>query len=482
MYRPAYQAGVGTVTGNPIGFGRRLRFRYICPLLPIKSGLQVFVVSITPLTNTDRLLAQTGMTTISCGIDFGTSNSSVAMATDGTISLVPVENDHITIPSAIFFQQADNLPVYGRAAVNSFFDREPGRFMRSLKRVLGTSLMKQGTLVNGTSMSFATIITHFLTHIKGKADAVANQEIDHVVMGRPVHFVDNDPEADGRAQAELLAIAQRIGFKHIEFQFEPIAAAFAHEAKLRGEKLAIVADLGGGTSDFTVIKLSDRYIHKPDRSSDILANTGIRVGGNDFDKALSLAAIMPELGYRTTYGAKNLEVPLKPYHDLSEWSKVNFLYTPKIRMQVRQLLHQSHDKKRYGRLLQVLEDETGHALLAVAEEAKIALSGQEDYRAPVDFIEDDFIIVLKRILFEQAIQDDVDRIAASARQCLLEAGVRKEAIELVILTGGSTEVNAIQAAFKALFPNAAIAQENKLSSVGLGLAYASHHKFAETHA
>ncbi|GAB3959267.1 Hsp70 family protein [Spirosoma harenae] len=420
------------------------------------------------------------MATVSCGIDFGTSNSSIAIAQDGNISLVPVENAHVTIPSAIFFRRIDNIPFYGRTAVSLFFDRQEGRFMRSLKRVLGTSLMKQGTLVNGASMNFSTIIAAFLSHIKAKADLIAGQEIDSVVMGRPVHFVDNDPAADERAQAELQAIAQRIGFKHIDFQFEPIAAAFAHETKIKGEKLAIVADLGGGTSDFTVIRLSDQYIHKPDRSSDILANTGVRVGGNDFDKELSLAAIMPELGYRSTYGDKNLEVPLKPYIDLAEWSKVNFLYTPKTIMQVRQLLHQSHDKKRYRRLLQVLENETGHTVLASTEESKIALSSHQEYNTSLDFIESDFFIPISRVLFEQAIQDDVDKIASSARQCLQDAGVNSKAINLVILTGGSTEVRSIQATFKALFPNASIADENKLSSVGLGLAYDSQYKFGRS--
>ncbi|GAB4010738.1 Hsp70 family protein [Spirosoma sp. KCTC 42546] len=419
------------------------------------------------------------MTTISCGIDFGTSNTSVAIDNKGEISLVPVENESVTIPSAIFFQRSNNKAFYGRVAVNLFFDRQEGRFMRSLKRVLGTSLMKQGTLVNGASMNFATIIASFLKHVKDKADSVAGQELEHVVMGRPVHFVDNNPGADTQAQAELQTIAQRIGFKHIEFQFEPIAAAFAHEAQLSGEKLAIVADLGGGTSDFTVIKLSNQYIHKADRSSDILANTGIRVGGNDFDKELSLAAIMPELGYRSTYGEKNLEVPLKPFHDLAEWSKVNFLYTPKVIMQVRQLLHQSHDKARYKRLLKVLEEETGHTLLAAAEGAKIALSDLDDYKALLDFIEDDFFVPIKRDLFERSIQSEVEKIADSARQCLREAGVQKEAIDLVILTGGSTEVHSIQAEFKRLFPNAAIADENKLSSVGLGLAYDSQNKFGK---
>lgn len=417
------------------------------------------------------------MNTISCGIDFGTSNTSVALADSGQIRLVPVEDAHLTIPSALFFRPIDNRAFYGRMAIDMFFERRKGRFMRSLKRVLGTSLMKQGTVVNGASMNFSAIITSFLKHVKDKADAEAGLTIEHVVMGRPVHFVDNDPAADSRAQEELNAIARRIGFKYIDFQFEPIAAAFAHEARITGEKLAIVADLGGGTSDFTVIRLSTSYRQKTDRSSDILANTGVRVGGNDFDKELSLVAIMPEIGYRSTYGQKNLDVPLKPFHDLAEWSKVNFLYTPKILTQVRQLLHESHDKKRYGRLLKVLESETGHSLLAAAEGAKIALSAQEEYQAAFDFVEEGFYIPIQRSLFETAIRDDIDRITASARACLRDAGVTNEAIDLVILTGGTTEVREIQLAFKRLFPKAAIADDNKLSSVGLGLAYDSQLKF-----
>lgn len=419
------------------------------------------------------------MTTLSCGIDFGTSNSSIAIDSKGEISLVPVENASVTIPSAIFFRQHDNKAFYGRKAISLFFEREPGRFMRSLKRVLGTSLMNQGTMVNGTSMNFTTIISAFLTQLKEKADVVAGQEIDSVVMGRPVHFVDNNPAADAQAQAELKTIAQRVGFKHIEFQFEPIAAAFAHEARLSSEKLAIVADLGGGTSDFTVIKLSNKSIHKADRSSDILANTGVRIGGNDFDKDLSLAAIMPELGYRSRYGDKRLEVPLKPYHDLAEWSKVNFLYTPKLIMQMKQLLNQSHDKTRFSRLVKVLQDETGHTLLAEAEGTKIALTDHQIHNATLDFIEEGFCIPVERRLFEESIREEVEKISASALHCLQSAGVSNKAIELVILTGGSTEVHSIQAEFKRLFPNAAIADENKLSSVGLGLAYDSRNKFGK---
>ena len=390
---------------------------------------------------------------------------------------MPVEGSSVTIPSAMFFLRKGNVPYYGREAVNKFLTRQPGRLMRSLKRVLGTSIMKQGTMVNGELMKFDEIITAFLKNLKISADAEAGYEIENVVMGRPVHFVDNDLEADQRAQAELKLVAQQLGFKNIDFQFEPIAAAFAHEVNISGEKLALVADLGGGTSDFTVIRLSNRYINKPDRSGDILANTGIRIGGNDFDKDLSLAAIMPELGYRSTYGEKNLEVPLRHYYDLSEWSKVNFLYTNKIISQTRLLLFQSHDKTRFKRLLQVLEQETGHALLAVTEETKIALTDDVTYDTPFNFIEEGLTARVTREQFDEAISQQIKKISKAALQCLSDAGVERENIELVILTGGSTEVLSVQAEFRNLFPNAALADENKLSSVGLGLAYDSQKKF-----
>lgn len=349
--------------------------------------------------------------------------------------------------------------------------------MRSLKRVLGTSLMDHGTSVNGKPTKFDVIIASFLKNLKDKADAFAGEDLQHVVMGRPVHFIDDDLNGDHRAQQELKSIAQRVGFKHIEFQFEPIAAAFAHEVHLKNEKLAIVADLGGGTSDFTVIRLSNQYIKKSDRTSDILANTGVRVGGNDFDKNLSLAAVMPEIGYKTTYGDKHLEVPIKPYHDLAEWSKVNLLYTVKIRSQIQQILYEAHDKVKYQRLLKVMEQETGHALLAATEETKIALTSIHEHWAPLDFIEAGLQVAIQRTSFDNAILEDVQKISNSAMQCVQLAQIKTSDIDLVILTGGSTEVPVVQSEFKKLFPTAAVADANKLSSVGLGLAYDSQYKF-----
>lgn len=417
------------------------------------------------------------MTNISCGIDFGTSNSSIALANNSNIRLVPVENTHLTIPSALFFPNQVANPYFGRAAANSFLSKQPGRYMRSLKRVLGTSLVKQGTLINGKVIKFDSIIALFLKNLRDKANTLVGQEIEQVVMGRPVHFIDNNPEADKRAEEELKGIAQSLGFKYIDFQFEPIAAAFAHEVNIQNEKLAIVVDLGGGTSDFTVIRLSSKYIQKKDRLQDILANTGTRIGGNDFDKNLSLGAIMPHLGYKSTYGEKKLEVPLKLFHDLSEWSTINFLYTLKIISQTRQLLNLSHDKRKLSRLLRILEQETGHTLLTKVEETKIELTAYSAHATSLDFVEDNLLINIHRTQFEESIRSEVNKISNAATECIRQAGIRNEEIELVILTGGSTEIPLIQEVFKKLFPNAALADENKLSSVGLGLGYDSQRKF-----
>ncbi|MGC3947132.1 MAG: Hsp70 family protein [Chryseolinea sp.] len=416
------------------------------------------------------------MERISCGIDFGTSNSSVAVAIDRNITLVPLEESNVTIPSALFFspQQA---PVFGRKATQFFFERREGRFMRSLKRVLGNPVMKQGTMVNNKHVKFEKIIAAFLKHLHTTTNEFTKHEVMNVVMGRPVHFVDNDAAADTIAQEELRSIAHAVGFKNVEFQLEPIAAAFAHERKITKEQLAIVVDLGGGTSDFTIIKVSQDYMDKPDRTSDILASTGVRIGGNDFDKNLCLSIIMPELGYKSTYGKKHLEVPLTYYHDMAEWSKVNFLYTPKVRSRVQQYYNESHDQRRYGRLLKILDQEKGHSVLAATEESKIALTTTSTTETDMSFVEPDFFITAERDVFESAIAGDMQKILAAANECLTQASIHAADIQLVILTGGSTEIPRVKQAFQKLFPLARIADENKLSSVGIGLAYDSERRF-----
>jgi len=414
---------------------------------------------------------------MNCGLDFGTSNSTFALCRESVVTLVPLEDESVTIPSAVFYPVTAPQPCFGKQAMQLFMEGEEGRFMRSLKRILGTSLMNDGTVVNGRLKKFEDILADFIGHMKAVAQQQSGVEMTNVVLGRPVHFADNDSRIDSRAQDELQRIAKTVGFKNVTFQYEPIAAAFAHERELRSEKLALVVDIGGGTSDFTVIRLAQDVMDKADRTDDILGNSGIRIGGNDFDKDLSLNAFMPAFGYGTDFGEKNLPLPAVPFHDMSEWSKINFLYTPKMYKQMRDILPQSHAPEKFARYIKLLEEEKGHQLLAAVEDCKIGLTDYLRVTSLLHFVEAGFDVSVTRHIFNDAVGKHVRAIVDDIDDCLQQAQVAEHAIELIILTGGTTEVPLLRETVAQKFPQADISEENKLSSVGMGLGYESIRRF-----
>lgn len=419
------------------------------------------------------------MSVVSCGIDFGTTNSTIAVAGHNQLpELVLLANKKYTIPSTVFYASDKPYPLFGDEANEAYMVGIEGRFMRSLKRVLGTDLMNAGTIINGKSRKFEHILAQFIQSLKEQAENQIQTELKKVVMGRPVHFRDNDTKGDQKAEDELRNIAQMIGFEEIYFQFEPIAAAFAHEDKLEKEALACVVDVGGGTSDFTIIRLGKNLQHKTNRSDDILASSGVRIGGNDFDKDLSLKCFMPAFGFQTTYGNQNLNVPSSQYFELSEWSKVNSAYTYQNCKIVNEVLANAHSPKLYERLKDILAKESGHKILAEVENAKINLTDNEENLIQLPYVIGKPEIRTTKMKFEQSIQKDVDKVAKSLQQCLSEAGVKAEQISLVILTGGSTEIPLIQQTIYRIFPQATFSQENKLASVGLGLAFDSQRRFS----
>ena len=408
------------------------------------------------------------------GIDFGTSNSSTAITNGGVPRLVDVENGRNTIPTALYFPEKSSEVFYGRTAQQKYVDSETGgRFMRSMKRILGTPLMDSSTQINGHMVKFDDIIGAFVSYMKQKIDASANENVESVVMGRPVHFRDNDPAADDKAQQELERITKKAGFKNVCFQYEPIAAAFAHEQKINSEKLACVIDIGGGTSDFTVIRLSPENRNKADRTKDVLANTGVRIGGNDFDKNLSLNAFMPVLGMGTDYKVygKVLSIPNSIYINLSTWNQVNDVYNYKTLNLVKGYQTWALDPEKLARLYQVVQNRLGHINLNYVEKAKIALSKDLSIESILDFLSDKPSIYITREEFNNSISNDVEKIEKFLSECILQAGVKNEDIDLVILTGGSTEVPRVSEIATKFFPNAEVSAGDKLSSVGMGLAY-----------
>ena len=410
---------------------------------------------------------------ITCGIDFGTSNTTIAIANsvDGSITMVPLEGHHETIPSTIFFQSENSNPLFGRQALNAYISREEGRFMRSFKRVLGTSLMNEGTIISGKQTQFETIIGPFVKHVKNKAELLADKEIHSVVAGRPVHFVDGNEKANQAAESQLKSIFSAAGFQDIRFQYEPIAAAVAHELAMDDkERLAVVMDIGGGTSDFTIMRLSGSSINKIDRQDDILANAGIRMGGNDFDRALSLACFMPLLGMGSLWGTKGLTFPSTAFFDLSELSKIQCMYTRKYKRDLAALISQSTNKTLTQRLQFVVEEELGHSLMASVEDSKINLSASEQTIANLSFIEAGLQSECSRSQFEDSLYGNLVSIIDTINACVLQAGILADDISLVILTGGGTAMPIIQNLTRQLFPQAEIADANRLSSVGFGLA------------
>lgn len=418
---------------------------------------------------------------LACGIDFGTSNSTVSIANAAGKKLVPLEDGKTTLPSAIFFKDRSK-PLFGRTGINAYLDGEDGRLMRGLKKILGTPLMDDKTIIGNRAVEFTDILKTFIGHLKDKADAAAGGDIGHVVMGRPVHFHDDDEAADAKSQATLESVARTAGFRQVEFLYEPIAAAFAHEAKVEGEKLSLVIDLGGGTSDFTVIRMSNRNSKKADRRDDILATAGVRIGGTTFDYRLSLKNFMPALGlgtkYRDLFDKKKLHiVPIGVYAQLSDWALVNHAQTKKAISDTLDLKRRALDFEKMERLWKVQQGHLGHALLGKVENAKISLTDEDRHTATLKDLDPDFAVNVSRKDFEDAIAADVEKVFAAITQCLAAAEIVKDRIDLIILTGGSTELPVINKMVRAMFPQAAISQGDKLDSVGLGLAYRAAHLF-----
>ncbi|KPC52058.1 Hsp70 family protein [Amantichitinum ursilacus] len=413
-----------------------------------------------------------------CGIDFGTSNSTVGWMRPGAAPLLALEDGKTTLPSMLFFNSEEDSISYGRVALTEYLDGYEGRLMRSLKSILGTGLMDLQTEVQGQSLSFRTILSHFIGELKHRAEQAAGRGFEHAVLGRPVHFVDDDPVADQLAQDVLADIARSVGLKHVEFQYEPIAAAFDFERTLQRETLTLIVDIGGGTSDFSLLRLSPERSLKNDRLGDILANGGVHIGGTDFDKQLSLACVMPLLGYRSRL-KNNSEVPSSYYFNLATWHTINFVYTRKIWSELQDVFRDSGPDTRVllDRLFGLISERAGHWLAMRVEETKIALSGQEHHILPLDRIAEGLTHTVARSEFEDAIDGQIVRIEDTVKGLLKDANLRADQVDTVFFTGGSSGVPLLRQRVAALLPAAQHVEGDLFGSIGSGLAIDALRKF-----
>ncbi|WP_436306271.1 MULTISPECIES: Hsp70 family protein [unclassified Variovorax] len=408
------------------------------------------------------------------GIDFGTSNSAVAcVAGSGLARMLPVEGSATTIPTAVFFNTEDRSTHFGREAISLYLAGTEGRLMRSLKSLLGSSLMQDQTEIDNQRVSFEEIIALFLSELATRAQRQLGVEPARVVIGRPVHFVDDDAARDREAEATLRRAAQSAGLGEVGFQYEPIAAAFDYERRVTRESLVLIVDIGGGTSDFTVVRLGPERMAKADRSSDVLATTGVHIGGTDFDQRLSVECVMPHFGFRHI-GPQGREVPSRTFFDLSSWHLINWLYAPKAIRQVQELRINYLDTQLHDRLMSVLVDRQGHRIASEVEEAKIRTSTtNDDVAIDLSFAEVDLGAALTANGMAGHLAALLDNVVSCARECVKQGGATGDTLDAIYLTGGSSALSPFQSALRHAFPGTKIIEGDLFGGVAAGLAYAA---------
>ncbi len=408
-------------------------------------------------------------------IDFGTSNSAVALPTGAQgVELVELEPGYRTMPTAVFYRADEPERHFGRAAIAAYVDGFDGRLMRSMKSVLGSSLIEHSTDVGGgRAVKLTDVIAAFLLHLKRIAEAAASAPLTRLVLGRPVFFVDDDPVQDRRAQAALEAAARSIGFVEVLFQYEPIAAALDHERLISAEECVLVADIGGGTSDFSIVRVGPSRRGRLDRRDDILASHGVHIAGTDFDRHVELNTILPLLGYRTLRPARPgeaaREVPSGVYFDLATWHLINTVYAPARVAELRQMFNWYADPAQHRRLMQVLQRQLGHALAAAAEQAKIDLATVGQAAIALDEVEQGLAAVLGEPEAAAAIDADLERIVQAARATARMAGLPPESVDTLYFTGGSTGLRSLVQRIGAAFPAARSVRGDRFASVAQGL-------------
>lgn len=411
------------------------------------------------------------MQTETLAIDFGTSNSAAALAWEQGIYRIPIERGEETLPTAVFFPQDEGAMRIGAAAADALIAGEEGRYMRALKSVLGLPLLHESRLIGGRRRTLADIVTAFLIELRQRSEAATGLRFRRALSGRPVHFHSADPAKDAQAEADLRACYLAAGFEEVSFLPEPEAAAIACHGMGAADQIGLIVDIGGGTSDFSVFRTAGM---RPE----ILTNHGIRLGGTDFDHAVSMAHAMPELGLggqlRREMGAGLLPVPRAPYVDLATWAKIPFLYTAETRRMVADMVRHAVERQKMARFATVLEMELGHELAFAVERGKIAANGGAAAgRIDMGVIETGLAATVTPGSLDAALAEHRPQLRAAAAETLAMAGVAPQEVGRVILVGGSSLMRIVSEEASALCPGAEVLRSEAFTAVVDGLALAA---------
>ncbi|WP_347138185.1 Hsp70 family protein [Paracoccus sp. SSK6] len=402
-------------------------------------------------------------------IDFGTSNTAAAIMEGGTVHRIPVEAGSDTLPTAVFFPARGGAMRMGEVAARALTGAEEGRYMRALKSVLGTPLMHESRLIAGRRRTLADVIAGFLAELRRRAEVAVGHGFTRVLSGRPVHF-HSDPARDAQSEADLRACYHAAGFTEVAFMPEPEAAALACHGMGGAGETGLILDIGGGTSDFSVYRTEGGRVR-------ILASHGIRLGGTDFDAALSLTHAMPLLGHggqlRREMGPGLLPVPNAIYADLATWAHIPFVYTPENRRLARQMARLAVEPAPLERLVTVLTDELGHDLAFAVERGKIAANGGTGDNIAMGFIEPRLAAPISGPSLRDALQGHGRDLEEAVAETLSRAGVAAEGIGSVVLVGGSSLMGLVTDLAARMMPSARLHRSDAFTAVVDGLALAT---------
>lgn len=417
-------------------------------------------------------------------IDFGTSNSAAGILVNGKPYIIDIEPGHSTLPTSVFFDFADQVTVYGNRANAALIDGRDGRFMRSLKSVLGTSLMRESRQIMGQELTFIDIISRFLHEVKTNAETQCMQRFDRALSGRPVHFHSIDAAKDKQAQIDLYECYLQAGFSDVRFMFEPEAAAIASGSLAAPDEIGLIVDIGGGTSDFSLFK-SRADNGENGTAIEIIASHGVRVGGTDFDRSISVDHVMPLFGKDAQIGREmgtgTFAAPNAIFQELATWQKIPFLYTAAARREVSELQRLATEPRLFGRLATVLELELGHDVAFAVERGKIKANKAKDTGAVIDLrvVEPELRARISTTNLSVSLAAHIEKIQTCALETLQMADYPAERISKVIFVGGSSLMSVVEQAMISVFPAASLEYADAFTAIIDGLAIASGQPLAD---
>lgn len=407
-------------------------------------------------------------------IDFGTSNSLLSAADENTtyapIPLDPLAADPTILRSVLYFPTMKQC-FYGAQAIKEFTNHDMhGRLIRSIKKFLPIRSFV-GTWIENRPMNLEDLIGTFLKELRHRANEHFGQDVDSVVLGRPAQFAP-DPAEDQFAQYRLERAAKIAGFKHIEFCPEPIAAAREFRNQITEPKTVLIADFGGGTSDYTIMRMSQ----DPYKSSDVLSIGGVALAGDVLDGALMRERIAPHFGtkveYQVPFGNNILKMPLQLSERICSPAEMSVLRerdTLEFFQNIKKWSLKEDDRKKIDNLFMLIHEQLGFSVFEAIEGTKRALSQKNS--ALFSFKYPDLIIeeTVLRKEFDTYIGERTERILNSLDETVKLAQINHSDIDIVCCTGGTAKVPLIQEGIIKRFGREKVLQHNHFHSIVQGL-------------